>query len=129
LVCLGLLSCAAANATPILDCDKDIAPQFTESLPSLNWIGPDLWPKEIPFDLDDLASACPLKSPGVLECLFKFFINNDPAIGALFGNDPAPTPQGGDPDPVTPEPATWTLLVVGLAGMAVFRHRRGKPTH
>jgi hypothetical protein len=123
LVCLALLSCAFANASPILDCDNNVDSQFTKSLPLQNWIGPDLWLKQLPFDLEDLASACPLPSPGVLECLFKFFINNDPAIGELFGNDPfLPAPQGTDP--VTPEPPAWTLLAIGLIGVAVFRHIR-----
>jgi hypothetical protein len=125
-VCLGLLSGAVATASPILDYDRDVTAQFTESLPLLNWIGPDLWPKETPFDLDDLFSACPLSSPKVLECFLKFFFENHPPVGDgwFFGNDPVlPAPQGSDPDPVTPEPATWKLLAIGLAGVAVFRHR------
>jgi hypothetical protein len=124
LVCLGLLSGAFANASAILDYDSDAAAQFTESLPLLKWIGPELWPKEIPFDVDDLGSACPLSSPKVLECFLKFFFENHPPAGDgwFFGDDPfIPAPQGSDP--VTPEPATWTLLATGLAGVAVFRHR------
>lgn len=122
-ICLGILSCALANATPIFEFNTDTTPEFTESLPFLKWIGPDIWPKEKPFDFDGFDSACPVTSAKFVNCFFKFFWDNDPPpSGDWFGHDPLPNtdPPG---DPVTPEPPAWTLLGAGLASLALFRHK------
>jgi|SRR5579871_902473 len=122
--CLAMLCCAFAHATPVFEFNTESTPEFKQSVPFLNWLGPDIWPDEKPFDFDGFDLNTPITFAKVLNCFFKFPPDSDPPVDSWFGNDPFPSPDpSSDPpgDPVAPEPPAWTLLGIGLAGLALFR--------
>jgi hypothetical protein len=123
---LGILCCAFAHATPVFEFNPDITQEFTQSLPFLKWLDQDILPEVKALDFDGFDPDGPLTFAKFVDCFFKFPPDNDPPVGSWFGNDPFPFPSsdpGSDPpgDPVTPEPPAWTLLGIGLAGLALFR--------
>jgi hypothetical protein len=119
---LGILSCASATATPIFDFNRDTTPEFTQSLP---FFIPVFLKQEKSFDFDGFDGEGPLTFAKFVDCFFKFPDNDPPEGNNWFWHDPDPSSPSGDPpgDPVTPEPPAWTLLGIGLAGLALFRRK------